>query len=154
MLSQLNHIIPGADHWPLLVNNHSRQFEARMVMVEIMKSHSLFTRGMEGMQLPVVVAHGEGRIQLSADQLSHLQSDDKVVLRYIDPLGQPTVSYPFNPNGSIGGINGFTSSDGRVTLMMPHPERVFRSQQFSWRPEAFGEWSPWFRLFLNARQFI
>ncbi len=154
MLSQLNHIIPGADHWPLLVNNHSRQFEARMVMVEIMQSHSLFTRGMEGMQLPVVVAHGEGRIQLSADQLSHLQSDDKVVLRYIDPLGQPTVSYPFNPNGSIGGINGFTSSDGRVTLMMPHPERVFRSQQFSWRPEAFGEWSPWFRLFLNARQFI
>jgi phosphoribosylformylglycinamidine synthase len=144
MLSQLKVIIPGAQDWPLFVRNTSKQFEARMVVVEILKSASKWTQGMEGMQLPVVVSHGEGRIQGG----EHAQA----VLRYVDPEGNPTTHYPYNPNGSVGGLNGFTSEDGRVTLMMPHPERVFRAQQFSWRPSEFGEWSPWFQMFLNIRQ--
>lgn len=152
MLSQLASIIPGASDWPLFTHNQSKQFEARLVMVEVLESASVWTAGMAGIHLPVVVAHGEGRIDVSGVALDRLQSQHQTVLRYVDSAGKPTASYPYNPNGSVGGLNGFTSQDGRVTLMMPHPERVFRSFQMSWRPEAFGEWSPWFRLFLNARQ--
>lgn len=153
MLSQLKGIIPGAQDWPLFVHNQSKQFEARLVMVEILASASIWTHGMEGMQLPVVVAHGEGRIQASSDALTRMIRSQLTVLRYVDPVGNPTITYPYNPNGSIDGMNGFTSGDGRVTLMMPHPERVFRAQQFSWQPSEFGEWSPWFALFLNARRY-
>lgn len=154
MLSQLTSIIPTAEDWPLFVQNQSKQFEARLVMVELLESRSLWTQGMAGMQLPVVVAHGEGRVYGDDASFERLLSAQKVVLQYLSQAGKPTVSYPHNPNGSIGGMNGFTSGDGRVTLMMPHPERVFRTQQFSWRPSEFGEWSPWFKLFLNARQNI
>lgn len=151
MLSQLKNVIPFAEHWPVFVQNQSQQFEARLSMVEILPSASLLTRGMEGMQLPVVVAHGEGRVYATEEAFVRLQAENQVVLRYIDPVGNPATQYPYNPNGSAGGMNGFTSGDGRVTLMMPHPERVFRAQQFSWRSSMFGEWSPWFRMFLNIR---
>ena len=145
MLSQLRELIPGADHWPTFMRNLSEQFEARLVMVEIMDSPSVLLRGMAGSRLPIVVAHGEGRIAG--------RNAENAVLRYIANDGRATERYPANPNGSTGGINGFTNTDGRVTIMMPHPERVFLRKQFSWLPEHWNnEYSPWMQLFINARQ--
>lgn len=145
MLSQLRELIPGADHWPTFLRNLSEQFEARLVMVEILDSPSVLLRDMAGSRLPIVVAHGEGRVAES--------NAENAVLRYITNDGRATERYPFNPNGSAGGINGFTNTDGRVTIMMPHPERVFLRKQFSWLPEHWhNEYSPWMQLFINARQ--
>ncbi len=147
MLSQLRELIPGADNWPTFVRNMSERFEARLVMVEIMNSPSILLGNMAGSKIPIAVAHGEGRIAHGAGE--------NPVLRYIANEGQATERYPFNPNGSAGGINGFTNTDGRVTIMMPHPERVFLRKQFSWLPEDWNnEYSPWMQLFINARNWL
>lgn len=148
MLSQLKEIIPGAQHWPKFLRNASEQYEARVAMLELLDSPSLFFKGMAGSRIPVAVAHGEGRVHFpSACSPSKAQA----AVRFVDNRGKPTEHFPLNPNGSPGGLAGFTAADGRVTILMPHPERVFRSVQMSWRPESWGEDSPWMRMFRNAR---
>ena len=149
MMSNLKEIIPGAEHWPKFLRNVSEQFEARFVMVEVADSPSLFFQDMAGSRLPVVVSHGEGRATFnSAEQ----QAQAQVAMRYIDHQGQATEVYPRNPNGSPQGITSVTTADGRFTIMMPHPERVFRSVQNSWYPSSWGENGAWFRMFANARR--
>ena len=155
MLSNLRDLIPGSDHWPRFVRNRSEQFEARLSLVEVQASPSILLSGMEGARLPIAVAHGEGRAEFADDpDQASLEANDGVALRFIDHRGGPTDHYPENPNGSPGGITGLTSRDGRVTLMMPHPERVFRSVQYSWCPEDWGEDAPWMTLFRNARSWV
>ena len=145
MFSVLRELIPGASHWPDFVRNKSEQFEARLVMVEILESPSILLAGMGGSNIPIVVAHGEG-------QVIHQTNSGPVCLRYIDNHGKPTDIYPCNPNGSAGGATGFTTTDGRFTIMMPHPERCFLRKQFSWFPvDWIHEDSPWMQLFRNAR---
>ncbi len=155
MLSNLKALIPGAELWPHFVRNRSEQFEARVAMVEIGNTHSAFLQGMTGSRLPIAVAHGEGRAEFAnAGVLTRLQTAGLIALQYIDNHGVITERYPANPNGSPVGITGVTSVDGRVTIMMPHPERVFRTVQNSWHPEAWGENAPWFRMFANARKWF
>jgi len=151
MLSQLKELIPGAQHWPRFVRNRSEQFEARFSRVEIEKSSSLFLQGMAGSQLSIAVAHGEGRA-LFANEAD--KSAAQIALRYIDNQGNSAERYPANPNGSPEGIAGLCSDDGRVTIMMPHPERVFRTVQHSWHPKEWGEEGPWLRMFRNARLWV
>ncbi len=153
MLSGLTHIIPGADEWPRFVRNRSEQFEARVVMVEVQESASIFLRGMEGWKIPVCVAHGEGRAEFSSTSETG-SGESTVALRYIDHYGRETDQYPFNPNGSPGGITGVTNADGRFTIMMPHPERCFRTFQNTWGDPAWGEFSPWAVFFRNARSWV
>ena len=151
MMANLKELIPGAQQWPHFVRNRSEQFEARFSMVEVMQSPSILLKGMEGSRMPIAVAHGEGRAEYKTnDQRKQVQT----ALRYIDNLGQPTEFYPVNPNGSPDGLTGFTSEDGRVTVMMPHPERVFRAVQNSWHPEDWKEDAPWMRLFRNGRVWV
>lgn len=153
MMSQLRGIIPGAAHWPRFVRNRSEQFEARLVMVEVTDSPSLFFAGMAGSRIPVVTAHGEGRALFDSDRVRQdAERAGLVSLRHVDNRGAPTETYPFNPNGAPGGITGLTTADGRFTILMPHPERIFRSAQMSWRPRGWGEDSPWMRMFRNARR--
>ncbi|RMG27569.1 MAG: phosphoribosylformylglycinamidine synthase [Gammaproteobacteria bacterium] len=155
MLSRLRELIPGAEDWPVFVRNRSEQFEARLVMVEVLESPSLFFTGMAGSRIPIVVAHGEGRAAFgSHEQLARLKDAGLVGLRYVDNHGRPAALYPANPNGSPEGITGLTTPDGRVTIMMPHPERVFRTVQFSWHPDDWGEDGPWLRMFRNARAWV
>ena len=155
MMSRLKSIIPGAQHWPRFVRNRSEQFEARLSQIEITPSASLFFTGMEGARLPVAVAHGEGLAQFeSQHDLSWVQSANLVCARYVDGDGQATERYPDNPNGSPLGITALTTTDGRFTIMMPHPERVFRSVQLSWRPREWGEDAPWLAMFQNARRWL
>jgi phosphoribosylformylglycinamidine synthase len=149
MMSQLTEMIPGAEHWPRFLKNRSEQFEARLVMVEVTDSPSLFFKGMAGSRLPVVTAHGEGRAVFASDKA---REQAIVSLRYVNNAGAPTETYPMNPNGSPAGITGLTTADGRFTILMPHPERVFRSAQFSWHPREWDEASPWLRMFVNARK--
>ena len=151
MLSGLRELIPGAGHWPGFVRNRSEQFEARLSLVEILESESLLLRGMAGSRIPIAVAHGEGRAEFAS---AHDMHNAKVSMRYIENDGAVAERYPSNPNGSPGGITGLTTEDGRVTIMMPHPERVFRTVQFSWAPDGWGEASPWLRLFRNARAWV
>jgi phosphoribosylformylglycinamidine synthase len=151
MMSNLREIIPGAAHWPKFLKNKSEQFEARLVMVEVNASPSLFLAGMAGSRLAVVTAHGEGRAAF-ADAQAERQA--LVALRFVDNRGAPAAAYPANPNGSPGGVTGLTTADGRVTILMPHPERVFRSVQHSWRPQGWAEDSPWMRMFRNARAWV
>ncbi|TAL85079.1 MAG: phosphoribosylformylglycinamidine synthase [Rhodanobacter sp.] len=148
MLAQLKDIIPGAQHWPRFLRNGSEQYEARLATLEVLDSPSLFFKGMNGSRIPVAVAHAEGRVSFP-----HACSPSKAnaTVRFVDNRGKPTESYPLNPNGSPGGLAGFTAAEGRVTIMMPHPERVFRSVQLSWHPDGWGEDSPWMRMFRNAR---
>jgi phosphoribosylformylglycinamidine synthase len=148
MMSALKDIIPGAQHWPQFLRNASEQYEARLATLEILDSPSLFFKGMTGSRIPVAVAHGEGKVHFP-----YVCSPSKSgsAARFVDNRGRPTEGYPLNPNGSPGGLAGFTAAEGRVTIMMPHPERVFRSVQMSWRPESWGEDSPWMRMFRNAR---
>ncbi|GGA08911.1 phosphoribosylformylglycinamidine synthase [Dyella caseinilytica] len=148
MLSQLKDIIPGAQHWPKFLRNASEQYEARVATLEVLDSPSIFFKGMAGSRIPVAVAHGEGRVSFP-QSCSPAKSGSAV--RFVDNRGKPTEAYPLNPNGSPGGLAGFTAADGRVTILMPHPERVFRTAQMSWHPETWGEDSPWMRMFRNAR---
>ena len=150
MLSRLKPLIPGADHWPRFARNRSEQYEARLVQVEVLPSPSILFRGMEGSILPVVVAHGEGRAEF--DSVLD-RSAVRVALRYTDGRGNHQ-HFPSNPNGSPDGITAVTSDDGRATLLMPHPERVFRTAQLSWHPPEWGESSPWLRMFRNARVWL
>ena len=151
MMSALKDLIPGASAWPRFERNRVEQFEARFTMVELLPTPSLFFSGMAGSRLPVVVSHGEG--QAVFDSIQH-QAQALVALRFLDNAGQPSEIYPYNPNGSPDGITGLTTADGRFTIMMPHPERVFRNVQMSWHPATMGEDSPWLRLFRNARQWV
>ena len=145
MLARLGSLIPGAEDWPRFAPNRSGQFEARLVMCEILDSPSIFFRGMAGSKLPVVVAHGEGRAEAGPGAPAPC-------LRFVDNRHQPAERYPANPNGSPGGLTGFTTRDGRATILMPHPERTFRTVQLSWSPPEWGEESPWMEMFRNARR--
>jgi phosphoribosylformylglycinamidine synthase len=151
MMSNLHEIIPGAAGWPKFLKNKSEQFEARFVMVEVAQSPSLFFSGMAGSQMAVATAHGEGRA-VFADAAAAAQA--LVALRFVDNRGAATETYPANPNGSPAGITGLTTADGRFTILMPHPERVFRSVQQSWHPPGAPEDSPWMRMFRNARVWV
>jgi phosphoribosylformylglycinamidine synthase len=150
MMSHLAEIIPGSAAWPIFQRNRSEQFEARLVMVEIADSPSLFFAGMAGSRLPVVVSHGEGRAEFDATGASSTLP----VMRFIDNFGKTATKYPANPNGSPHGIAGVTTPDGRYTILMPHPERIFRSVQMSWHPQEWGEDSPWMKMFRNARRWL
>jgi phosphoribosylformylglycinamidine synthase len=150
MMSHLKDIIPGAGHWPRFLRNKSEQFEARLSLVEIVESPSLFLQGMAGSRLPIATSHGEGRV-VFADDTARYTSSYTVAMRYIDNYGEVADKYPANPNGSVDGICGLSNDDGRVTIMMPHPERVALTRQNSWHPEDWGEDGPWLRMFRNAR---
>ncbi len=154
MMSNLYQMIPGAVHWPRFVGNKSEQFEARFVMAEILESASIFLDAMQGSMMPVVVAHGEGRIETRGSSAAELFERKLACLRYVDAGGVASEVYPLNPNGSALGLNGFSNEDGRFTIMMPHPERIFRSIQNSWRAPEWGEYSPWMRIFRNARRWL
>ncbi len=149
MLARLRDIIPGTGHWPVFVRNRSEQYEARLSLVEVVDSPSILLAGMAGSRIPVAVAHGEGRADFAATGADPGQA--RVCLRYVDGDGAVASRYPANPNGSPAGITGLASDDGRVTIAMPHPERVFRTAQMSWAPAGWGEASPWLRMFRNAR---
>jgi phosphoribosylformylglycinamidine synthase len=151
MMGALREIVPGAGGWPLFVRNRSEQFEARLVMVEIVDSPSILFAGMAGSRIPIATAHGEGRPQFRDEKD---RSHALVCLRYVNNRGEPTDLYPYNPSGAPGGITGLTTPDGRFTIVMPHPERVFRNVQMSWSPPGSGEDSPWMQLFRNARRWV
>jgi phosphoribosylformylglycinamidine synthase len=153
MMSNLHQLIPGAAAWPHFVKNQSEQFEARVAMVEIQPSPSLFFEGMTGSRLPVAVAHGEGYAEF-ADAEALARAQPLVALRFVDNSGSVTERYPLNPNGSPQGITGLTTPDGRYTLLMPHPERVFRTVQNSGHPDEWPEDGPWLRMFRNARRWV
>ena len=155
MLSALAPLIPGTEHWPRFARNLSEQYEARLIRVRVEESASILTMGMGGSELPIVVAHGEGRAQFSSvHDLSALESSNRVSLRYIDNQDQVAATFPANPNGSPNGVTGLCNADGRVNIMMPHPERVFRTVQMSWAPADWPEDSGWMRLFRNARVWV
>ncbi|WP_295447404.1 phosphoribosylformylglycinamidine synthase subunit PurQ, partial [uncultured Thiodictyon sp.] len=153
MLSNLHELIPGTGHWPRFVRNRSEQFEARTLLVEVLPTSSILLAGMAGSRMPIAVAHGEGRAEFH--DAAHLAAAGRsVAVRYLENDGRVAALYPANPNGSPEGIAGLTSLDGRVTIMMPHPERVFRAVQHSWRPDGWGRDGPWLRLFRNARVWV
>ncbi|AMC99691.1 Phosphoribosylformylglycinamidine synthase [Halomonas chromatireducens] len=155
MFAQLRELIPGTEDWPRFVRNESEQFEARVAMVQVEKSPSILLAGMEGSRLPIAVAHGEGRAEFrDSAHLRSMQVGTQVALRYVDNYGQVTSHYPANPNGSPSGITGLTTPDGRVTIMMPHPERVVRAVTNSWRPAEWSQEGAWMRLFRNARVWL
>ena len=153
MMSNLKELIPGADLWPRFVRNLSERFEGRFSLVQIQSSPSLLFTDMAGSHMPIAVSHGEGRVEVRDDvRLSNLEASGLITVRYINHFGNVTQEYPANPNGSPNGITAVTSSDGRATIMMPHPERVFRTVTNSWHPDNWGEDSPWMRIFRNARK--
>jgi len=155
MLSALKELIPGAERWPRFVRNRSEQYEARLALVRVPQSNSVLLRGMHGSVLPIAVAHGEGQAEFDVgSNAAALIADGLATLQYVDTRDQPTEKYPFNPNGSAVGLAGLSSIDGRVTSLMPHPERVFRTVQHSWAPREWGEDGGWMRLFRNARVFV
>ncbi|SDH60982.1 phosphoribosylformylglycinamidine synthase [Pseudomonas panipatensis] len=155
MLSNLHELIPGTEFWPHFVRNRSEQFEARVAMVQVQESQSIFLQGMAGSRLPIAIAHGEGHAEFeSAEALLEADLSGCVALRFVDNQGKVTESYPANPNGSPRGITGLSNRDGRVTIMMPHPERVFRAVQNSWRPDEWEEDGGWMRMFRNARVWV
>ncbi len=153
MMSNLRELIPGARQWPHFVRNKSEQFEARFVMLEVQRSPSLFFEGMAGSRMPIAVAHGEGYTEF-ASPAAQRAVEPLVALRFVDNRGAVTETYPANPNGSPDGITGLTTNDGRFTILMPHPERVFRTVQNSWHPREWGEDGPWLRMFRNARKWV
>ena len=153
MMSNLHEIIPGAEHWAHFARNQSEQFEARFVMVEVQQSPSIFFNGMAGSRMPIVVSHGEGYADFG--NAKNLQAAQPLVtMRYVDHHGKATETYPLNPNGSPQGITGLTTPDGRFSIMMPHPERVFRAVQNSWYPKEWQENGAWLRMFQNARKWV
>ncbi|MBE0458006.1 MAG: phosphoribosylformylglycinamidine synthase [Pseudoalteromonas prydzensis] len=153
MLSTLKELIPGTEHWPRFVTNKSERFEARFSLVEVQENPSVFFNGMAGSRMPIAVSHGEGHAEFANDAVvkAALESGT-VAVKFVDNYGNPTTQYPANPNGSPEGITGITSADGRATVMMPHPERVFRAVANSWHPDEWREDSPWMRMFRNARK--
>ncbi|WP_417779906.1 phosphoribosylformylglycinamidine synthase [Stutzerimonas xanthomarina] len=155
MLSNLHELVPGSESWPHFVRNRSEQFEARVAMVQIQDSPSIFLQGMAGSRLPIAIAHGEGHAEFESEEaLLEADLSGTVALRYIDNHGKVTERYPANPGGSPRGITGLTTRDGRVTIMMPHPERVFRAVTNSWRPDEWQEDGGWMRMFRNARVWV
>ena len=155
MVATLKDLIPGAEHWPRFVRNRSEQFEARVSLVRIEDNPSILMQGMAGSHMPIAVAHGEGRAEFAdlAAQQASLESGT-IALTYVESDLQVASRYPANPNGSPAGIAGLTSTDGRATIMMPHPERVYRTVQNSWQPEDWGADGGWMRLFRNARHWL
>jgi len=151
MFAELADIIPGAQDWPRFTTNQSERFEARLSMVEVLESPSLFLQGMAGSRLPIVVSHGEGFANFK-----YRGNADKAIaaMRFTDNAGAATEAYPFNPNGSPGGLTSVTTADGRFTAMMPHPERVFRNIQMSWTEGDTSTFSPWMHLWRNARKWV
>jgi phosphoribosylformylglycinamidine synthase len=155
MMANLRELIPGASQWPRFVRNRSEQFEARLALVRVEASPSVLLANMSGARLPIAVAHGEGQAEFDQPgDREALEAAGLVAARFVDHHGQPTEHYPENPNGSHGGLTALTTPDGRVTIMMPHPERVFRTVQHSWHPADWGEDAPWLRLFRNARVWV
>nr|ACZ28662.1 phosphoribosylformylglycinamidine synthase [uncultured organism] len=150
MMANLKSLIPGAEHWPHFVKNNSEQFEGRFSLVEVMESPSILMQGMAGSIMPIAVAHGEGRAEYKSTEQ---RQSAKSIMRFVNHDLQTTQAYPLNPNGSPDGLTGFCNEDGRATIMMPHPERVFRAVQHSWYPDEWQEDSPWMRMFRNARAF-
>jgi phosphoribosylformylglycinamidine synthase len=153
MMSNLRELIPGAAAWPHFVRNKSEQFEARVAMVEVLPTPSIFLDAMAGSRMPIAVAHGEGYAEF-LDAASLERAKPLVALRFVDNYARPTEYYPFNPNGSPQGITGLTTADGRFTIVMPHPERVFRAVNYSWRPDEWTNDGPWMRIFRNARKWV
>mgnify|MGYP002141341835 FL=1 len=149
-MSGLRDLVPGAQGWPRFLRNHSEQYEARLVQVEIMDSPSVLLAGMAGSRLPRVVSHGEGRVDWGGQPMP---ASARPALRFIESDGRPAHTYPANPNGSPDGYTGFTTRDGRTLILMPHPERIHRRVQMSWAPVG-GDASPWLRMFRNARVFV
>ena len=149
MLSQLREMIPGAAHWPQFLRNRSEQFEARFSQLRIAETNNIFFAGMSGSVIPVAIAHGEGRCDFSGQSIQEL-----IAATYVDNAGETAVHYPFNPNGSEQSVAAVSNSGGNALIMMPHPERVFRTAQMSWHPADWGENSPWMRMFYNARKFV
>jgi phosphoribosylformylglycinamidine synthase len=155
MVSNLKELIPGADHWPRFVRNRSEQFEARLALVKVEENPSILLSGMAGSHLPIAVAHGEGRAEFAnTDALTACEASATVAMRYVENDSSIASQYPANPNGSPAGITGMSSLDGRATIMMPHPERVYRTVQHSWEPPSWGEDAGWLRLFRNARTWL
>ncbi|WP_341303587.1 phosphoribosylformylglycinamidine synthase [Pseudomonas sp. TMP25] len=155
MMSNLHELIPGSEFWPHFVRNRSEQFEARVAMVQVQESASIFLQGMAGSRMPIAIAHGEGHAEFENEEaLLEADLSGCVAMRFIDNHGKVTETYPANPNGSPRGITGLTSRDGRVTIMMPHPERVFRAVQNSWKPDDWQEDAGWLRMFRNARVWV
>lgn len=154
MFATLKSLIPGAELWPRFVVNRSEQFEARFSLVQVQKSSSVMLAGMEGSRMPIAVSHGEGRAEVDPDRFDEILNSGTVALRFVDNYAHFTETYPANPNGSPGGITGLANHDGRFTIMMPHPERVFRTVQNSWHPPEWQEDSPWMRMFRNARVWV
>ena len=155
MMSHIKEIIPGTELWPQFIKNESEQFEARFVSVELQKNNSPFFNEMEGSVLPIAVAHGEGRVNfINNNDIESIQANNLVTMKYVNNHHQGTLRHPFNPNGSELGITGLTSINGRVSIMMPHPERVFKSDQNSWYPKSWNEYGPWYRMFANANKFF
>ena len=154
MVSKLKDIIPGAEYWPSFEKNLSDQFEARLAQVKVKKSDSILLQGMEGWSMPIASAHGEGHAKFNPNDLDHLILNNQVALNFVDSKETNTETYPLNPNGSVDGVTGITAAEGRVTIMMPHPERVFRKLQMSWRPNHWQEFSPWMQIFINAKRFL
>jgi phosphoribosylformylglycinamidine synthase len=155
MMSNLHELIPGTEFWPHFVRNRSEQFEARVAMVQVQESASIFLQGMAGSRMPIAIAHGEGHAEFENEEaLLEADLSGTVALRFVDNHGKVTETYPANPNGSPRGITGLTSRDGRVTIMMPHPERVFRAVQNSWKPDEWQEDAGWMRMFRNARVWV
>ena len=153
MLSNLKDIIPGAEFWPSFERNLSDQFEARLAQVKISKTESILLDGMEDWVIPVASAHGEGRAQFNNNDLEELEKSNQIAMHFVDSSENSSEKYPINPNGSPNGITGITASNGRVTIMMPHPERVFRKVQLSWHRKDWNEYSPWMQIFINAKKF-
>ena len=153
MLSNLKDIIPGADFWPSFERNLSDQFEARLAQVKIFKTESVLLNDMDDWMVPVASAHGEGRAVFKGNSLEELVKSNQIAMQFVDALERSTEKYPINPNGSPNGITGITASNGRITIMMPHPERVFRKVQMSWHRGDWNEFSPWMQIFVNAKNF-
>ena len=153
MLSNLKDIIPEADYWPSFERNFSDQFEARLVQVKVENTNSVLLRNMNGWTVPVASAHGEGRANFEMNNLEELKKQNQIAMKFVDSSAEYTEVYPLNPNGSPEGITGITAASGRITIMMPHPERVFRKYQMSWHQKDWPEYSPWMQIFVNAKEY-
>ncbi|MGM8885004.1 phosphoribosylformylglycinamidine synthase [Psychrobacter sp. 1U2] len=154
MMAQLKDLIPGAENFPRFIANESARFEARTVNVKVERTKSILFKGMQDSILPIAVAHGEGLATLNATEIDGMAKHGQLAMRYVDSQGHPTETYPLNPNGSIGGVTGLCSTDGRVTIMMPHPERNLKAYNHSWKPEQWDEDGAWMRMFRNARAWL